>query len=89
MQLAKNWKFRDHYNIKFSMDFFNIFNHANFITSNLEGTGFSGSNLQCGVNACSPTNRIVTAAPAQGNGWGQANNVQPGRELQYTLRFDF
>jgi len=89
MQLGKNWKFRDHYNIKFSMDFFNIFNHANFITSNLEGTGFSGSNLQCGVNACSPTNRIVTAAPAQGNGWGQANNVQPGRELQYTLRFDF
>lgn len=94
MQLAKNWKFRDHYNIKFSMDFFNIFNHANFVNS-LEGFGFSGANLQCGVNACSPTNNIVTSqsiqanGTTQGNGWGQATAVQPGRELQYTLRFDF
>lgn len=94
MQLAKNWKFRDHYNIKFSMDFFNLFNHANFISSNLEGFGYS-ANVACGANACSPTNNIITSqtinssGSTQGSGWGQANAVQPGRELQYTLRFDF
>jgi Carboxypeptidase regulatory-like domain/TonB-dependent Receptor Plug Domain len=93
LQLAKNWKFKERYNIKFSFDFFNLFNHANFKSSNLEGTGFSASNLQCGVNACSPTNNIVTGQSGTPNaitsGWGQSNAVQPGRELQYTLRFDF
>ncbi len=89
-QLAKNWTFRDHYRVKFSMDFFNLFNRANFKTSNLEGTGFSANNLQCGVNACSPTNNIVTGQQSgQHNNFGQAGSVQPGRELQYTLRFDF
>lgn len=89
MQLAKNWKFHDRYGIKFSFDFFNIFNHANFRSGNLEGTGFSASNLQCGANACSPTNNVVTAQGSQSSTWGQANAVQPGRELQYTLRFTF
>ena len=95
MQLGKNWKFHDRYNVKFSMDFFNIFNHANFISTNLEGFGYS-ANVACGANACSPTNNIITSQTinntthtTQGSGWGQANAVQPGRELQYTLRFDF
>jgi hypothetical protein len=90
LQLAKNWNFREHYRVKFSMDFFNIFNRANFPSNNLEGTGFSASNLQCGANACSPTNNVVTGqTPGQNNNFGQANSVHPGRELQYTLRFDF
>jgi hypothetical protein len=93
MQLGKNWKFKERYTLKFSMDFFNLFNHANFKSSNLEGTGFNAGNLECGVNACSPTNNIVTGQNgtpnATSNGWGQSNAVQPGRELQYTLRFTF
>jgi len=89
MQLGKNWKIGERVNVKFSFDFFNIFNHANFISTNLEASGFTASNLQCGANACSPLNRTVTAAAAQGSNWGQASAVQPGRELQYTLRFDF
>jgi len=98
MQLAKNWKIHERYNLKFSMDFFNLFNHANFKSGNLEGTGFSG-NVSCGSNACSPTNNVVTSQStvycAQSpntpgcQAFGQANGVQPGRELQYTLRFSF
>jgi len=91
-QLAKNWNFREHYRIKFSMDFFNLFNRANFYGTNLESGSleYSGSNVVCGTTACSPTNNIITGQnSAQPTGWGQANSVHPGRELQYTLRFDF
>jgi hypothetical protein len=87
-QLGKNWKIREHYNLKFSMDFFNIFNHANFKSGNLEGTGYS-ANVNCGVNSCSPTNNVISSQSVQNSTWGQANAVQPGRELQYTLRFSF
>jgi Carboxypeptidase regulatory-like domain len=89
MQFAKNWKFRERYGLKFSLDFFNVFNHANFKSSNLEGTGYSASNVTCGANACSPLNNVITTQSTPGSNWGQSNAVQPGRELQYTLRFTF
>jgi Carboxypeptidase regulatory-like domain len=88
MQFAKNWHFKEHYNLKFSMDFFNIFNHANFYS--IPGTNFNASGLQCGAAACSPTNNVITGQNAGQNGsFGQAGSVHPGRELQYTLRFNF
>jgi hypothetical protein len=88
MQLGKNWKFRERYGVKFSFDFFNLFNHANFNSGNLEGSGFNPSSVTCGANACSPTNNIITSQAAV-SGFGTANAVHPGRELQYTLRFTF
>jgi hypothetical protein len=88
MQLAKNWKFKERYNIKFSFDFFNLFNHANFNSGNLEGTGYNPSSVTCGANACSPTNNVIQSQAAVSN-FGTAGSVHPGRELQYTLRFTF
>lgn len=57
------------------MDFFNLFNHPNFNSANLEGTGFTATSpLLCGGAQqpvpgggpsgapCSPTNNIVTGA---------------------------
>ena len=35
-QLAKNWTIKEKYQLKFSMDFFDLFNHPNFNSSNLE-----------------------------------------------------
>jgi len=74
-QLAKNWVIKEKYRIKFSMDFFDLFNHPNFNSANLEGSGFtSGSPLLCGGAQqavpgggpsglpCSPTNNIVTGS---------------------------
>jgi hypothetical protein len=90
VQLAKNWYIGERFRVKFSMDFFNILNHANFYGNTLEGTTFSANQLQCGTTACSPTNNVVTGqAPGQNNGFGQASAVHPGRELQYTLRLYF
>ena len=86
MQLGKNWKFKERYNVKFSMDFFNLFNHANFNSGNIDGNAPQAS-VSCGANACSPVNNIITSG---GQGFTlQANAVHPGRELQYTLRFTF
>ena len=99
-QLAKNWYIKEKYRIKFSMDFFNIFNHPNFVTSNLEGSAFNPTGpVYCGGatatsgQPCSPTNNVITNSlqptPASPNGFGQASSVNSGRELQYTLRFSF
>jgi hypothetical protein len=88
VQLAKNWKFKERYGIKFSFDFFNFLNHPNFISSNLEGVGYVPGTVNCGTTACSPTNNVITSqAPV--TGFGTAGSVHPGRELQYTLRFTF
>lgn len=105
LQLAKNWNFKERYRIKFSMDFFNLFNHANFPGSELNGAGFSASGLHCndavgpcgvrvdpatGVASADLTNNVVTSQnPGQNNNFGIVNRVQPGRELQYSLRLYF
>jgi len=102
VQIAKNWYFKERYRIKFAIDFFNMFNHANFKGSSLEGTGFSASNLICGslvpasgetvahYNPCSTTNNVVTTQVGNPNSnFGQVTAVQPGRELQYSLRLYF
>ena len=97
MQLAKNFNLGERVRLKFSVDFFNIFNHANFKGSNLEGTGFNAGGLVCGANtdplhlgACTPTFNVVTSQNGTPNqSFGQSNAVQPGRELQYTLRISF
>ncbi|MGA7220508.1 MAG: carboxypeptidase regulatory-like domain-containing protein [Candidatus Sulfotelmatobacter sp.] len=88
-QLAKNWQIKERYRLKFSMDFFNLFNHANFYGNQLEGVGFAANSLVCGANPCSPTNNVITGQAQQGSTWGQAQAVHPGRNLQYTLRFSF
>ncbi|HVO56782.1 MAG TPA: carboxypeptidase regulatory-like domain-containing protein [Dongiaceae bacterium] len=87
-QLAKNWNFKERYRLKFAMDFFNLFNHANFYS--IPGTNFNAGGLECGNTACSPTNNIITGQAAGQNGsFGQAGSVRPGRELQYSLKFTF
>jgi hypothetical protein len=89
MQLAKNWKIKEKYDLKFSFDFFNLLNHANFNSGNLEGSGFNPTSVSCGTTACSPTNNVITAQQNPPNNFGTAGSVHPGRELQYTLRFTF
>lgn len=91
-QLAKNWYIKEKYRIKFSMDFFNLFNHPNFNSANLEGENYNPGPLYCGGatpapnngiatgSPCSPTNNIVTSQPNAAQslmaGFGQANSIQ-------------
>jgi hypothetical protein len=97
-QLAKNWYIKEKYRIKFAMDFFNFLNHPNFITSNLEGSAYNATApVYCGGATattgapCSPTNNIITgySATTVAGGFGVASSVNPGRTLQYSLKFSF
>jgi len=84
--LYKNWHLKERYNVRFSMDFFNAFNHPNFDANSVQGVGnqsgffYNGGGVYCGaLNAggkyepCSPTNNVISAYgnPARGG----ANNV--------------
>ena len=103
-QFAKNWNFKEHYRLKFSMDMFNMFNHANFPGNDLEGAGFSAGGLHCNdaIGPCGLTvntmtgvtanlaNNVVTSQNSGNNSnFGRTGSVHPGRELQYTLKFTF
>ncbi|HEX4757513.1 MAG TPA: hypothetical protein VH308_05995, partial [Terracidiphilus sp.] len=94
-QLAKNWYIKEKYRIKFSMDFFNLFNHPNFNSANLEGVNYNPGALYCGGATptsgapCSPSNNIVTSQTNTPSGF-TANAIQgTARQLQYALRFSF
>jgi hypothetical protein len=89
LQAVKNWYFKEHYRLKFSMDFFNIFNHANFNTNGLQ-SGYNGNGLSCGGPGCSPTNNVVVSGG--GGSFGQTFGTLVGhesRELQYAIKFSF
>jgi hypothetical protein len=90
MQFAKSWYVREKVRIKFSMDMFNIFNHANFYGGSNITNGFTASGLLCGPaqTTCSPSNNVVSAYNAPG-GFGVTNAVHPGREMQYGLKVTF
>lgn len=92
-QLGKNWVIKEHYRVKFAMDFFDLLNHPNFNSNGLEGTGYAPATLTCGAAACGPTNpnRVVSAQSTVG-GFGSVSALQVGRgnrELQYSLKFSF
>jgi hypothetical protein len=58
--LYKNWHFKERFNLRFSMDFFNAFNHPNFDANSIGGVGnqagffYNGSGVYCG-----PTHPVV------------------------------
>jgi hypothetical protein len=88
-ELAKNWYIKEKYRLKFSMDFFNLFNHPNFNSSNLQDAGFAPTSpIYCGGasatsgSPCSATNNIITTAKTPNTssvqalaGFGQASAV--------------
>lgn len=100
MQLAKNWMIKERVRVKFAMDFFDLFNHPNFNSNALEGTGYAPANIACGGKyanntavACGATNpsRVITDQSAV-SGFGAVTALQVGRgnrELQYSLKFSF
>jgi hypothetical protein len=96
-QIAKNWEIREKYRIKFSMDFFDIFNHPNFSSASLEGTGWAPANIGCGASGCNKSNPTIVDYGTNGNdpklsGFGSVSSFQSGkgfREVQYGLKFSF
>jgi hypothetical protein len=88
MGLYKNWHFKERFNLRFSMDFFNAFNHPNFDANSVQGVGnqagffYNGSGVYCGAKGaggfyepCSPTNNVISAYGNSAASVGGANPV--------------
>jgi len=74
--------------LRFSIDAFNLFNHANFSTNGIQN-GYTGTGLSCG-GPCSPTNNVVVSGG--GGNFGQTFGLIAGhesREIEYGLKFIF
>ena len=97
----KNWRvWGERVRIQFRMDFFNLFNHANFRGDQVNGIGWNGSNttfqnVNCGAanvvglyQPCSLANNIITRQTLN-QGQGQATSVKNARELQYGMKIIF
>ncbi len=91
----KNWLIKERVTMQFRLDFFDIFNHANFNPSSGQFTPFQ--NVNCGAPSaagyqpCSVNNSVITAQTAQAN-FGTSNALIGGnasRQIQYTLHFNF
>ena len=64
MGLYKNWHFKERFNLRFSMDFFNAFNHANFDANSVQGVGNqSGFFYNGGGVYCGGTHAVVVTTP--------------------------
>jgi hypothetical protein len=77
--LNKNWRFRERYGVQFRAEFFNLFNHANFI-------GFDSALQFQGVDT--PSNATTFGHPTNG-GFGTIFRSQRPREIQFGLKFNF
>ncbi len=88
MGLYKNWHIKERFNLRFSVDFFNAFNHPNFDANSVQGVGnqagffYNGSGVYCGpkngsgfYEPCSPTNNVISAYGNATAGVGGANSV--------------
>jgi hypothetical protein len=93
----KNWKLTERLHMQFRMDFFNAFNHANFVGNTGSNTPINGGSINCGpadasglYQPCSPINNVITNQTYVTNfGKASQTNTRSGRELQYTLKFTF
>ncbi len=91
----KNWLIKERVTMQFRLDFFDLWNHANFNPSS--GTFSPVQSVNCGAAAnglyqpCSIANNVITAQTMT-TGFGQSNALIGGnasRQIQYTLHFNF
>jgi len=85
----KNWRFKERYGVRFSMDFFNAFNHSNFDPTYIQGTGsvsgsgtfYNSSGVYCGASTPVTLTTDANGKPipptvyAQYQPCGTSNNV--------------
>lgn len=64
MGLYKNWRFKERYNLRFSIDLFNAFNHSNFDATQIQGTGIGSGTFYNGQGVyCGPTHPVSIPQP--------------------------
>jgi hypothetical protein len=76
LSVNKNWSFGERYGIQFRAEFFNVFNHPNFIGLD---TNLALENNITNANFGRSTNGV----------FGRLNATQAPREIQFGLKFSF
>jgi len=82
----KNFKVKERVTVQFRMEFFNLFNKAQFL-GNFQGTQNITANLDTSATKCATSNTIcsVSVNPT----FGQATADKGPREIQYALKLNF
>jgi hypothetical protein len=83
--INKNWRFRERYGVQFRAEMFNVFNHANFISNELNSPGASGALLSFQQNK-----NEANFGKATNESFGVINApYRYPREIQVGLKFSF
>jgi hypothetical protein len=85
MGVYKNFKAGERLAIQFRMDFFNLFNKAQFLG---DSQGFSPLNPNFDTTAAVGTGNVVTGQTINSS-YGVSNKDKGPREMQYGLKFTF
>ncbi|MDP9161840.1 MAG: carboxypeptidase regulatory-like domain-containing protein [Acidobacteriota bacterium] len=86
MGVAKNFKAGERITVQFRMDFFNIFNHVQFL-GNAQGATFINNTIDTNPGATACGNVVCSYTPNPT--YGVANKDKGPREIQYGLKLTF
>jgi hypothetical protein len=95
--LDKNFKVTEHIKLQFRMEFFNLFNHPQYVAQNVIDNATINFNAPIFGDASgaavplTSATQILSATPAPNSNYGQTQNVRENgfRQIQYALKIIF
>jgi hypothetical protein len=95
--LDKNFKVTEHITVQFRLEFFNLFNHPQYTAQDVINNNSIGFNAPVFADASgtvvplTSATQILSATPAPGANYGQAQSVRANgfRQIQYALKIIF